>query len=59
MRSSPLSTPLLHALHVARLVGASPIEYRLGRVLKPGVRPIATSCPNMKLKAAPTALQPS
>ena len=43
MRSSPFPTPLLHALHVARLVGASPIEYVLGRVLNPAVRRIAPS----------------
>ena len=41
MRISPFPTTLLHALHVARLVGASPIEYVLGCVLKPGVRVMA------------------
>ena len=37
MRTSPFPTALLHTLHVALLVGASPIEYMLARVLNPGV----------------------
>ena len=40
MRSSPFPTRCLHNPHIARLVGASPIEYLLGRVLNPGVRRI-------------------
>lgn len=37
MRISPFPTRSLHALHLARRVGASPIEYVLGRVLKEDV----------------------
>ena len=43
MRISPFPTPHLHALHVARAVGASPIEYVLALVLNPAVRRIAPS----------------
>ena len=46
-RMSPLSTVLLQALHRARLVGASPIEYVLGCVLKPGVRVMASTALHM------------
>ena len=49
MRASPLSTPRLHSLHFARLVGASPIEYVLGCVLNPVARPMYPGTPPRRM----------
>ena len=48
MRISPFPITLLHALHVARLVGACPIVNVLARVLNPAVRRIARPRPDME-----------
>ena len=59
IRTSPLSTPFLHSLQIARLVGAIPIEYVLGRVLKPCVCAIVHSRPSTQLEAASESIHQS